>query len=241
MIVMDMMRNKIIVFIICSFLISQNSLALTLVQSYSESNYGNDYSVFTGNLNATSQSFTGNGGVLNSVKFYLYKAGSPTGNATVKIYAHTGTYGTSSVPTGSVLATSDNFDVSTLTGSITLITFNFTGANKITLTNGTYYTATYNWSGGDASNKTVFGADATSPTGGGNFAFNDGSWTAFSGSDAIYYIYSDDLTSGSTASASSTADIQVMPFNLFMGFILFFISFFFIIYVHNVLMRKKNY
>ena len=54
----------------------------------------------------TGQSFTGNGGTLDSCVFELGKSGSPTGNAVAKIYNHTGTYGTSSKPTGAALATS---------------------------------------------------------------------------------------------------------------------------------------
>ena len=79
---------------------------------HTEGHYNALADIYAGGNPAVGQSFTGNGLILNSAEFYLKKKGSPTGNAVVKIYAHSGTYGTSSVPTGSALATSDNFDVS---------------------------------------------------------------------------------------------------------------------------------
>ena len=51
---------------------------------------------------------------LSSVQFYIRKTLSPTGNAVAVLYAHTGTFGTSSAPTGAALATSDEVDVPSL-------------------------------------------------------------------------------------------------------------------------------
>jgi hypothetical protein len=87
------------------------------------------------------QSFTSGGGKLSSAAFKLYKVGTPTGSVVAKIYAHTGTYGTSSKPTGSELAVSDAVDISTITTSTSgqEYTFTFSGANKIDLTAATKY------------------------------------------------------------------------------------------------------
>ena len=63
----------------------------------------------------------------------------PAGNLTLKIYASAGTPGTNAVPTGSALATSDPIDQTTITTSYVMQTFNFSGANRISLTNGAYY------------------------------------------------------------------------------------------------------
>ncbi len=99
---------------------------MAIVDSYSESNHSNVYaSLYNGFFTKFGQSFTGDGKILDSCKFYLKKVGSPTGMAVATIYAHTGTFGNGGKPTGSPLATSDNFDVSTLTVSNQLITFNF--------------------------------------------------------------------------------------------------------------------
>lgn len=112
--------------------------AIVTVDSYSEANRDSEWSIFGAASSAVSQSFTATGVTLDSAKFYLRKSvGSPTGNATAILYAHSGTFGTNSVPTGSALATSDPFDVSTLTSSFQLATFNFTGVNRYALVNGT--------------------------------------------------------------------------------------------------------
>ena len=113
----------------------------TIVDSYSETNKSQVNGFGSPTFQGYGQSFTGDGGTLNSSKFYLEKRELPTGNIVSKVYAHSGTFGTSSVPTGSALATSDNVDVSTL-GLLALVTFTFSGANKITLTNGTKYVVT---------------------------------------------------------------------------------------------------
>jgi hypothetical protein len=67
---------------------------------------------------ALGQSFTGNGLVLNSATFRIIKNNSPTGNIYAKIYAHTGTFGTSSVPTGAALAISAAYDAATVPGPV---------------------------------------------------------------------------------------------------------------------------
>ena len=68
-----------------------------VVDSYSESNQNALVSLYDQNVSrAKGQSFTGDGGTLDSAKWHLSKIGSPTGNAVVYIYAHTGTFGTSS-------------------------------------------------------------------------------------------------------------------------------------------------
>ena len=108
-----------------------------IVDSYSESNVIDAIGI--GNIDTQSgQSFSVSvGGTLNSCAFYLFQDGSPTGYCYAKIYAHSGTYGTSSLPTGDALAVSDAVDVSTLDINGALKTFTFSGGNKITLSDST--------------------------------------------------------------------------------------------------------
>lgn len=138
---------------------------------------------------ATGQSFqTPNDGVsytLTSVNFTLYKIGSPTGNGYAKLYAHSGTFGTSSVPTGSPLATSDAVDVSLLPTAGTYDTIiNFTDNYAMTA-NSYYFIDWENPSSGiDTSNYVSIGVDSTSPTGNGNCAlFRNSAWSAVTGAD----------------------------------------------------------
>lgn len=164
------------------------SVGLSAIDSYPESNQDGDLFFSTSTV-GVAQSFTGTGTKLANVKLYLKKTGSPTGNATVKLYAHTGTYGTSSAPTGAAIETSStSLDVSTLTTSYQLIEFAF--GNTSTLTNGTYYNLAIEHSG-DNTNRIVWGADISSPAHGGNVSsLQGGSWVAESAADAIFYVYS---------------------------------------------------
>ena len=90
----------------------------TIIDSYSESNYVTAGYGMSPLGYGVGQSFTGDGKTLSSVKFYARKVGSPTGNIYAKIFAHSGTYGTSSVPTGTELAVSGAVDVTTISTSM---------------------------------------------------------------------------------------------------------------------------
>jgi len=173
---------------------------VTLVDSYSEANRSADASIgalhpsSSGTQSARGNSFTcGTTCKITSAKFYLKKVGSPTGNAHAVLYAHTGTYGTNSKPTGSPLATSEDFDVSTLTASYQLITFTFTGAQQYEMQASTYYCIVYeNPTAGTmgGGNSVFFGSDNTSPTHDGNACyFWFSAWQSSSTRDSIFYVY----------------------------------------------------
>lgn len=156
-----------------------------IVDSYSESNVDG----FAGaDEDFVGQSFTATDGILYSVRFYLKKNGTPTGSIFAYIYAHTGTFGTSSVPTGSALATSDAIDISTLSGTGALQEFIFSGVNKISLSNGTKYVAVV-----DTVDNTA-GRDQSSPSHAGNSSGFAGSWSAYDFEDLAFYVYKDSST-----------------------------------------------
>lgn len=156
------------------------------IDSYSESNYSNEFLVAGSTWDIqVGQSFTGNGNVLDNIVLKIRKSGSPTGSCFVRVYAHAGTFGTSSVPTGGVLAQSDNFDISTLTTTSTLKTFQFSGVNKITLTNNTKYVWVVRYEGGNSSNYLRVQIDDTSPTHGGNAIQTT---SAAAGVDICFYV-----------------------------------------------------
>ena len=160
--------------------------------SYSESNQDSSIDL-DGTNTAGGQSFKSRGGVLKSAKFYLKKFGTPTGNATAKVYAHSGTFGTSSVPTGAALATSDTFDVSSLTTSFQLISLSFSGGNQISLTNQTSYVIVFDYSSGTGSNFPMVGSDVSGPSHVGNGSrFTSGAWVALAGTDSVFYVYVED-------------------------------------------------
>lgn len=182
----------------------QNAWAgIVVVDSYDVTDSG-DYGSIDDTTNSFAQSFTStNQTILDSAKFYLAKHSSPTGSAYAKIYAHSGTYGTNSVPTGSVLATSDAFDVSTLSTSMQLITFNFTGANRITLNASTYYEVVIYYNLGDSTNylKVFRKSDGLHS---GNFSYYDSIWETDPTIDLNFYVYGDNSGGGATPTPHSS-------------------------------------
>jgi len=169
-----------------------------IIDSYSEANQSLDYSLY-GSIPSgyitMAQSLTGDSSKITSSKIYLKKVGNPTGDAWVRIYAHAGVYGTSSFPTGLHLAVSGFLDVSTLTTSYQLISFVFSGANQVVLSNGIHYVISIEYIGGDIDNKVVVGIDDTSPSHSGNASYVvDGWWNYNAALDACFYIYGETVT-----------------------------------------------
>jgi hypothetical protein len=162
------------------------SAADRMADAYGIENKSTPIDMRNGAITAISQSITGNGGDLTSCAFNIYKSGSPTGNAVAKLHTHSGVFGTSSLPTGAALATSDTIDVTTIsTTSPGLIEFTF--SSPYTLADGTNYCLVLEYSGGDASNYIRVGRDATSPTHAGNGAtYSGGAW-GISTSDFVFF------------------------------------------------------
>jgi hypothetical protein len=174
--------------------------------SYESSNYTENY-VINGAEDydgAVGQSFTGNGSIINSVQFYLAIQGSPTGNVLVKIYAHSGIFGTSSVPTGNVLSTSDGINISTIEETNQLITFKFIGVNKILLENGTKYVVVVEYTNtafDDYDNYLMLGIDSSSLTHEGNlctFLNSSQEWSP-QNLDGIFYVFTEGVVDVATA------------------------------------------
>lgn len=180
-----------------------------VVASYSESNYaGADIVLNNANQQAVGQTFTGDGGSLDSCKFYIQRL-SGTGTAYAKIYAITGIYGSTSKPTGTALATSVGVDVSTIPGSHTLTTFSFTGLNRIVLTSGTNYAVTVEYASANANGIEV-AIDQSSPTADGNGSYQDygsSTWNNQATSDYPFYVYRDDVILDVTDHSTNTNDL----------------------------------
>jgi len=170
-----------------------------VVDSYSETNQNNhglmkdlhpsDHASYS---SAYGQSFNGsNVSRLVQVTFYLRKTGSPTGNAHVVLYNHSGVFGSSSIPGGDVLATSDNFDVSALTDTYTLYNFTFSGGEQYVMSADTHYCIVYqNPESGtiDGSNYVWLGVDTSSPTHQGNLLhYKNSAWLYYADYDGCFY------------------------------------------------------
>lgn len=157
------------------------------IDGYPESNFDSWIErLYTGNFVRYGQAFTGNGVAVTSAGFWLAKQGSPTGNMTATIYAHAGTFGSSSIGTGSALATSTAIDVSTLGGALVWVDFTFDGT--FTPTAATNYVVAIEYSGGDVSNHVMVGHDISSPTHPGNGTTYDGSFWDPVANDVIFRV-----------------------------------------------------
>lgn len=179
----------------------ENSDDATVTDNYAFSNQDSVYA-FGGGTHANeaiSQSITGDGGVLSRVIFQLRTNGSPTGTFTAQLYAHSGTFGTSSVPTGAALATSNLVNVSLLTPTLAEIEIEF--EDKVTLVNTTKYCMTVFYTTGSSSNFIEAGRDSSAPSHGGNGAskLTGGAWIAQAGIDCVFAVHTDAIV---TAQAS---------------------------------------
>lgn len=178
---------------------------MAVVDSYSEANQDNYIEVRAthpsgdGDPSAGGQSLTGNGEDILSCKFYVQKVGSP-GNCIARLYAHTGTFGSSSVPTGSALDSSDVVAGGDFQTSYAL--HEFTGFAGYTLVDGTNYCIVFECYDGtwDSSNKVYIAMDISSPSHGGNcFYYSSSAWSAYADYDVCFYV-SYRLTSTPSAS-----------------------------------------
>jgi hypothetical protein len=173
---------------------------LPAAHTYSETN-ADSYQALDNTTTAVSQSFAGTAGLLCSCAFYLKKNGTPTGTAVAKLYAHSGVYGTSSVPTGRCLAISDTFDVSTLTTTAGLVEFKFTYPYTLTATN---WCIVLEYTAGTAANYVQVGYDASAAGHGGNKAtYASAAWTASATEDVCFYCYNFTYTTGTATAAKS--------------------------------------
>ncbi len=124
---------------------------------------------------------------LTRVRVLMRKTGTPTGTVVCNIYAHSGTFGTSSIPTGSPLAVSETIDLSDMDDHI--LEYDFEFKDSFVPTSTTKYVVTIEYSGGDVSNHLEVGVDTTSPTHGGNQSTLVGSsWTGFGGVDIPFRV-----------------------------------------------------
>ena len=185
------------------------------IDSYSSSN-GDGFAASYGSNRPIAQTFQlTTQATIDSATFYLAKFGSPTGSAFFYLYNVTGTLGSTSVPTGTEIATSTSISVSGLTGTYTAVTRTFTG---VTLSPGLYAVAVQ-YTGGDSSNALLASLDTSSPTHAGNYAYKGGTttWTA-STNDVVFTVTGTLLfslsPSDSTLAVSSTAPSPFEPYEI---------------------------
>ena len=155
--------------------------------------------------NGRGQSFLGTGGLLTRIGLGLNRSGSATGTITAYLYARSGTFGSTSVGTGSPLATSTTtVDFATLPTTPTMTYFDFAGT--YTLVNGTPYVIVASFSGGTGT--LSFSADSSTPTHAGNESvLASGSWSNSDGAglDLVFEVYTKTVTTGNVQFGATVA------------------------------------
>ena len=160
---------------------------LTLIDSYSE-NYATSNNLLCSGYERVGQSFTSDGNYnISSAKFYILRGGSPTGYVYAKLYAHSGTYGETSLPTGDALATSNAIDVASISTDLSLVEFTF--STPYTIQAGNYFIL-LEYTGGNTSNCIAVRYDNSSLAHTGNYArYTGGSWVVNALRDLCFYVY----------------------------------------------------
>ena len=171
----------------------------TLHDSYSEANKDNNDLLNNADagVDCHAHSFTtlndGKQYKLTSIKAHLAKVSTPTGNYWAVLYAHSGTYGVTSVPTGSALATSDTKDISALTTSYVLTELFFTGSNQYVMSANTNYELAICTDTAENSKYLSVGIDATAATHAGNDSIHvlPATWVVYGAAtiDMPFYVY----------------------------------------------------
>lgn len=137
------------------------------------------------------QSFTSQGGKLDSVEFSLKKTGTPTGLIYAELHLHSGTFGTSGKPSdfpaSGALATSAPIDITTLSTVLATYKFNFAGANRYQMNAGQHYFIVVQYPA--TAGELAVGSDTSSPTHPGNAAYtNYTQWDSMA-SDLVFNLY----------------------------------------------------
>ncbi len=163
--------------------------SIGIIDSYSESNADGASNLNTAGKNAQAF-YVSATQVLYSASFYNDMSGTVDTNVWAEVYAVSGTPGTDAVPTGTVLAVSDAVPSLSISGQ-SLYTYQFSGANRITLTGGTWYAIANYADSGAVGNCVRNYRDTTSSTHAGNSSlFSSGAWSATGAAfDRIFYVY----------------------------------------------------
>lgn len=130
---------------------------------------------------------------LTVIQVWQYQA-SATGGQTAYLIGETGTFGSSSTPTGAVLATSN--EVTVTAGTLTVT--NYTFASGYILDSAVDYCFYIAGTSGDVTSEYI-GIDNTAPISvdpsiGNAFYYDNGAWTAQAGTDINFIIYAQDGT-----------------------------------------------
>jgi len=174
------------------------------VAESSNTDTGSDFAAGNATITQQGQGFTMGANAMLATKavFNIKKVLAPTGTMVAKLYASTGTMGSTATPTGAALDTSDTINVADLQTAYTPITFQF--STPVSLSATTDYFVAVEYTAGDASNYIQLQGLAASGTHAGNRAQDATGWSAAATDDLNFSIF-------------TSPSLYGLPGNLFRG------------------------
>lgn len=165
----------------------------SILQQLDQTASSSAYSSFTFDV-AVGQSFDSTGmASIDGFCLSMSRTGSPTGTIKLQVKAHSGTYGTSSVPTGAVLAESLDYDIAAVSTNASTFERYWLELTSALVPSVQYYTVEVDTSSivGDASNSISFWANsADAGADPGNLFYDSGAgYVASSSQDLLMRIY----------------------------------------------------
>jgi len=165
----------------------------------------------TGNYYSYGQSFTGDGSYISAVSF-KFRGFSGDGTIYFKIYAHSGTFGSTGVPTGAALATSFGISPAYVpTDALYVATDLFLDPYKTT--SGTNYFIVCEYAGTAAAGSMNLGVISTAGLVAGNASYkttSGGAWTATTSTSLCFNLYGISGTYSTIKYNMSNADSYVV-------------------------------
>lgn len=170
---------------------------MSVVASYSFANGDSGFITYGNFGQGQTFQFSGTDAyLLDSVQVQLNHFSTVSGNVTAYLYAISGTYGSTAIPTGSALGTSGSIAASSITESFpsfsSTYTFTFSGANRYMMLPNTAYVFVIRFNGGDSSHIVAVNGDNSSSSYGGNLAYEDpnngGVWTQSANADLVFNV-----------------------------------------------------
>jgi len=182
-----------------------------VIDSYT-AGYDSDTAIV--NSGGRSQSFLCDGSYdAETLKFNIHRSFGATGNITGRIYAHSGSLGSSSVPTGDALVESTAIDITTTTYPDTSwITFTF--ATPYELSTDTNYCLVIWYEG---TGTLYVHRDASSPTHAGNYAYSSAPWSYDAAKDLLFELIGDNTVATSTTTVEHSDNDALIGTNPYRG------------------------
>lgn len=166
---------------------------LSIDDSYPDTNQNATQTFGDATTIGVAQSFTGAGNKLRRIQVDLARVGNPTGTINAKIWAHSGVFGTTSVPSGvEPIGVSQPLNVETLGGTLTVTDIDF--VNGPTLVAATKYVLALHLGAdyvGSAPDHVIVGTDTTAPSHAGNISTFVAGWVADATRDMIFFLLSE--------------------------------------------------